>query len=103
VRLGATRTPRALELTVEDDGPGIAPALASGLFKPFVTDKAGGTGLGLALCKRIVEEHGGHVESGRSPLGGARFVLSLPLRGRAPRARARPAYSDVRRTTTNEA
>jgi PAS domain S-box-containing protein len=86
VLLTATRNvSEGLVLTVEDDGPGISPKVAPELFKPFVSDKVGGTGLGLALCKRIVEEHGGRILCGKSTLGGACFGLHLPLPGRTVR------------------
>jgi signal transduction histidine kinase len=48
-------------LQVEDDGPGVAPALAARIFEPLVTGRAGGTGLGLALARRIVAAHGGTI------------------------------------------
>jgi PAS domain S-box-containing protein len=67
-----------VRLAVEDSGPGIAPSLRLTLFKPFVTSKAEGTGLGLAFCKKIVEEHGGRIAVDESRLGGARFVAHFP-------------------------
>ncbi|MBM4280322.1 MAG: HAMP domain-containing protein [Deltaproteobacteria bacterium] len=71
-----------VELTIDDSGPGIAPEVAGRLFTPYVTTKGSrGTGLGLALVHRIVAEHGGSIEAGRSPvLAGARFAVRLPLR-----------------------
>ena len=69
----------AVLLEVEDDGPGIPASQLPQLFKPFVTTKAEGTGLGLAVCKKIVEAHGGTIDAGRSELGGARFRVRLPV------------------------
>jgi signal transduction histidine kinase len=70
-----------LHLCVDDDGPGIDAAVAKRLFQPFVTGKRGGTGLGLALCKRIAEAHGGTIEaSPRSPRG-TRMEVVVPLPG----------------------
>lgn len=69
-----------IELRVEDSGPGIAPEIMDRLFTPYVTTKGSrGTGLGLALVHRIVVEHGGTIEAGRSAEGGASFVLRLPI------------------------
>lgn len=63
---------------VEDTGTGIDPSIASRLFEPLVTTRAKGIGLGLALVKRIVERHGGTVETAPGKtLGGARFVVRL--------------------------
>ena len=63
---------------VEDTGTGIAPAIASRLFEPLVTTRPNGIGLGLALVKRIVERHGGTVETKRGrTLGGAKFLVRL--------------------------
>lgn len=62
---------------VLDDGPGIAPDLQHRLFTPFFTSKGSGTGLGLALCRRIAEAHGGDIEAHNAPGGGARFVMTV--------------------------
>lgn len=63
---------------VEDNGPGIPESLRATLFKPFATTKTEGTGLGLAFCRKVVEEHGGTIEAKASPLGGARFEVRIP-------------------------
>ena len=64
---------------VDDNGPGIAEHQRGNLFKPFSTTKVKGTGLGLAFCRRVVEEHGGTIEAQTSSLGGARFEIRLPI------------------------
>lgn len=68
-----------LTIEIADDGPGVPPDLAPRVFEPLVTGREGGSGLGLALAKRIVDAHGGTVELAPSPRG-ARFRVSLPLR-----------------------
>ena len=67
-----------LELLVEDSGPGIDPADLPHLFEPFYTTRSQGTGLGLAMVHRVVENHRGSIHVGRSDLGGARFSILLP-------------------------
>jgi nitrogen fixation/metabolism regulation signal transduction histidine kinase len=68
-----------IELTVQDNGPGIPEDLLGKLFEPYVTTKAKGTGLGLAIVKRIVEEHGGAIWV-ESQLGdGAKTTVRLPV------------------------
>jgi len=80
VVVGARTLPRQMvELSIEDDGPGVPDSMADTLFKPFVTSKRTGTGLGLAFCKKVAEEHGGSIRAERGRLGGARFVLELPM------------------------
>lgn len=65
-------------LVVEDNGPGISESLKATLFKPFSTTKPKGTGLGLAFCRKVIEEHGGTIDALTSSLGGARFEIRLP-------------------------
>lgn len=65
-------------IVVEDSGPGISDDVADQLFKPFMTTKPGGMGIGLSISKRIVEAHGGEMTVSRSQLGGACFSFTLP-------------------------
>jgi two-component system nitrogen regulation sensor histidine kinase NtrY len=67
-------------VTVSDNGPGIAPEIASRLFEPYVTTKARGTGLGLALAQRIAVDHQGELTCVPST-SGATFRLVLPVAG----------------------
>jgi signal transduction histidine kinase len=67
----------AIEVVIEDNGPGIAPADFPHLFTAFFSS-SGGSGLGLALAAQIVQAHGGTIEAGVAPGGGARFSISLP-------------------------
>jgi two-component system, NtrC family, sensor histidine kinase HydH len=63
---------------VRDTGPGIAPRIRERLFQPFVTSKETGVGLGLSICKRLIEAHGGTIRGDNLPEGGAEFVFTLP-------------------------
>jgi len=65
---------------VIDNGPGINETIAPRMFRPFVTTKARGTGLGLALVQKIIVTHNGRVAAQPETGGGARFVVTLPLR-----------------------
>lgn len=68
--------------TICDNGPGIDPEIADSLFSGFVTTKSDGMGVGLAICKQIVEGHGGRIWVERSQeLGGAEFYFTLPVEG----------------------
>jgi two-component system, NtrC family, sensor histidine kinase HydH len=71
--------PSTVDIVVEDTGPGIPEQDHDKLFIPFYTRRSGGTGLGLALSRRIVHAHGGEVDVGARPGGGARFTILLPL------------------------
>jgi signal transduction histidine kinase len=64
---------------VQDDGPGIAPGLQERLFRPFVSTKETGLGLGLSICRRLVEAHGGAIHGANAPEGGALFAFTLPV------------------------
>jgi len=67
-----------LEITIEDNGPGVPPDIVPILFDPFVTTKANGSGLGLALVAKIVGDHGGVIDSDSRP-GRTRFRILLPV------------------------
>ncbi len=67
-----------VRVRVADTGPGIAPNIADRLFQPFVTTKAQGMGVGLSICRSIVEGHGGKLAVEANPEGGASFCFSLP-------------------------
>lgn len=71
----------SVELSVQDDGPGVAEAVRERLFEPFVTTKevGKGTGLGLAVCRGLVEAVGGTIVLDESSRRGARFVITLPV------------------------
>jgi signal transduction histidine kinase len=71
-------------LTIEDSGPGVAPAAAEQIFDAFYTTKADGTGMGLYLCRSIVEQHGGQVWASTAPSSGARFHVRLRLASSIP-------------------
>jgi signal transduction histidine kinase len=81
ITVGALREGGRARIDVTDSGPGIASEVRDRLFEPFVTTKeiGAGTGLGLAVCRGIVESAGGTI--GLSPLEGrgARFVVVLPF------------------------
>jgi two-component system sensor histidine kinase DctS len=71
--------PRWVGFDVIDAGPGIAPEVAARLFTPFFTTRTEGMGLGLSLCRTVVEQHGGTLEFGPGPGGrGTAFHFTLP-------------------------
>jgi signal transduction histidine kinase len=65
-------------LEVQDTGTGISPEVFSRLFQPFVTNKETGVGIGLVICRRIAEDHGGRLTAQNRSEGGASFTLVLP-------------------------
>ncbi|MSO69962.1 MAG: HAMP domain-containing protein [Alphaproteobacteria bacterium] len=85
VRVAALRYNSAIEIAVEDDGPGIAPADREKVFRPFVRLDAarnpnrGGAGLGLTIARDIARGHGGEVTLSEAAGGGVRVVLRLPV------------------------
>ena len=73
----------SVRLLIQDEGPGLDPQLEGRLFDPFVTGRDTGTGLGLALVKRVAEDHGGTVTLADLHGGGTEAILSLPIDGKA--------------------
>jgi two-component system, LuxR family, sensor kinase FixL len=67
-----------VRIRVADTGPGLAPEIAHRLFEPFVTTKPQGMGVGLSICRSIVEAHGGRLTAEPNPGGGAIFDFTLP-------------------------
>jgi signal transduction histidine kinase len=78
VRVGWRRTPGAVEILIEDDGPGIANP--QNLFVPFFTTKPAGSGIGLVLCRQIAENHGGALTlENRENATGSLARLRVPI------------------------
>jgi PAS domain S-box-containing protein len=83
LRIRLAKADEVVQVTFQDDGPGIAPDILPNIFDPFYTTKrpGRGTGLGLSICKAILREHGGNVEATSGPGGGAIFTVTLPVGG----------------------
>jgi two-component system, OmpR family, sensor histidine kinase KdpD len=83
IRLSAAVRDDAVEIAVDDNGPGLPAGMEEKVFQKFTRGEkesaTPGVGLGLAICRAIVEAHRGRIRAEKSPLGGARFVISLPL------------------------
>jgi signal transduction histidine kinase len=75
---GANGSPGWVTVRVCDTGRGLPSELGARIFEPFVSTKPTGIGLGLSICKRIVESHGGQIHATNRPGGGAEFVIRLP-------------------------
>jgi len=85
IAISGARDHRWLTVTIDDDGPGIAPDMREEVFKPFLrlddarNQDEGGTGLGLAIARDIARSHGGDIMLGDSPLGGLRATVRVPV------------------------
>jgi C4-dicarboxylate-specific signal transduction histidine kinase len=66
------------QITIHDNGPGIPGDFVGRVFEPFFTTKTQGTGLGMAICQRIMDSHGGTISAGSGPQGGAEIKMELP-------------------------
>lgn len=78
ITLRAREGREAVRIVVEDDGPGVPKELESKLFEPFVSGTEGGTGIGLSLCRTVVERRGGIIRMERPKGGPTRFIVSIP-------------------------
>ncbi|WP_146144841.1 PAS domain S-box protein [Phreatobacter cathodiphilus] len=97
VSIATRRKNGHVRLVVSDNGPGVPDAIAGRIFDPYFTTKPAGvgTGIGLSICKSIIESHGGSIALDRSEEGGARFTVLLPAAlppapAEAPEEPARP-------------
>jgi signal transduction histidine kinase len=86
LRRGRAGAPLQIEVRFSDNGPGIAPLAHKNLFIPFFTTKEKGTGLGLPISQRIIENHGGSIEVRSRPGMGATFTVVLPSEETNPSA-----------------
>ncbi|WP_165694135.1 ATP-binding protein [Teichococcus deserti] len=80
ITLAARAAEGRLLLSIADDGPGVAPAVADRIFDPLFTTKPGGMGLGLSICRSILEAHGGSIRLAAGEAG-SRFEIDLPAAG----------------------
>lgn len=81
IEVRARSLPDAIVLSVADTGPGISPDVRAHLFEPFFSVKATGqgTGLGLVICKDLIEKQGGSITAANRPEGGAEFTVTIPV------------------------
>jgi two-component system, LuxR family, sensor kinase FixL len=75
------RSDGAVEFAISDTGPGLSPEVLEQLFQPFFTTKPNGMGIGLAVCRRLIEANGGKIEAENVPGAGAIFRFQLPRFG----------------------
>ena len=76
--MAARRRDDRIEIEVADSGPGLSDEVLARLFQPFITTKATGMGVGLSLCRSIVESQGGEISAANAPAGGAVFRFDVP-------------------------
>ena len=81
--VSAVRAGAMVEIRVSDIGPGLPEQVRARLFEPFVTTKRDGMGVGLSVCRTIVEAHGGELRGEDRVGGGAVFRLTIPLAAEA--------------------
>ena len=79
---------QTVEIAITDSGPGLAAEVALRLFEPFVSTKTTGMGLGLSLCRSIVQAHGGKIRHQINSAGGATFIFTLPTAARSGESHA---------------
>jgi signal transduction histidine kinase len=88
VQVEVGRQGPAVSIVVADSGPGVPAAKRDHVFRPFYSEDLRGTGLGLAIAAELVAAMGGRIRVDDGPEGGARFTVTLPLRGAASSVRS---------------
>ncbi len=100
IEIRAREASGSVEITVRDRGPGFPSGTEDQIFEKFYrgeeSHRSGGVGLGLAICRGIVEAHGGHIRAFNCPGGGALFVFTLPLGEGAPAVPEEPVGTEDR-------
>ena len=82
IEVASTAMENSIIVTVSDSGPGVPDDIKEKIFDPFFTTNSDGSGIGLSIASRIVADHNGSISQSSSNLGGARFVVSLPIEKR---------------------
>lgn len=77
--IDARRTGDMIRFRVSDNGPGVEPGQEEAIFEPFISSKASGLGMGLAICRTIITAHGGTMWCEQTPGGGATFYFTVPI------------------------
>lgn len=77
--VATTVQPEGVQISITDTGKGIPPEIAAQLFQPFVTTKPEGAGIGLSVCRAVIEAHGGRLWVEPNPRGGSAFRFTLPV------------------------
>ncbi len=80
IKVTSSMKKNSILMRVSDSGPGVNSGLKDKIFDPFYTTKNGSTGIGLSLCHRIITDHGGSLRVSTSKLGGAEFVIEIPVK-----------------------
>ena len=82
IKIATSASGNNVIIKVSDSGPGVSPKIQHKIFDPFFTTRSDGSGIGLSIVQRIAADHGGIVEITTGALGGAEFVLKLPVEKR---------------------
>jgi len=80
IKVTSSMKKNSILMRVSDSGPGVNSGLKDKIFDPFYTTKNGSTGIGLSLCHRIITDHGGSLRVSTNKLGGAEFVIEIPIK-----------------------
>lgn len=81
ISIAVMRSAMGVEIAITDSGTGVPDAVAKDLFQPFVSTKTGGMGMGLTICRSILELHGGGISYAPAMPHGSRFTFTLPVEG----------------------